>query len=205
MLFLGIDGGQSHIEVAIYINRKLIFNNTGGPTHIQGRSMEATFTEALQEALVGLPKSKLESIKAIGVGVSGFHIKGKNEAVIHSINSIFRDAKVNVVSYSEVALWGATEGKDGATVVAGTGSIAYGQYKQTTKMIGGYGFIFSDASGFWIGKEAIRLSLLSKDGREEETDLLPLVKNHFNVNNIKEVPSIIFSKESVDVAKIASL
>ena len=66
-----------------------------------------------------------------------------------------------------VCAWaGALGGGHGITVVAGTGSIAYGEYASHSARAGGWGELFSDeGSAFWVAREALNLFSRMSDGR----------------------------------------
>ena len=55
---------------------------------------------------------------------------------------------------------------DGISVVAGTGSIAYGEYRSRSARAGGWGEVFGDeGSAYWIAREGLALLSRMSDGR----------------------------------------
>ena len=61
---------------------------------------------------------------------------------------------------------GALAGEDGINIVAGTGSIAYGEYRGRSARAGGWGELFSDeGSAYWLAREGLRLFSRMSDGR----------------------------------------
>src|SRR5262249_45267660 len=55
---------------------------------------------------------------------------------------------------------------DGISVIAGTGSIAYGEYAGRTVRAGGWGEIIGDeGSAYWIAREGMNLFSRMSDGR----------------------------------------
>ena len=61
---------------------------------------------------------------------------------------------------------GALAGEDGINIVAGTGSIGYGEFEGRAARAGGWGELFSDeGSAHWIAREALSLFSRMSDGR----------------------------------------
>ena len=74
--------------------------------------------------------------------------------------------RLEVVNDAEIALWGATGGEEGIVVIAGTGSIAFGQNgRGETARAGGWGYVFGDEGGaFGIVRQALRAALRQEEG-----------------------------------------
>jgi N-acetylglucosamine kinase-like BadF-type ATPase len=77
---------------------------------------------------------------------------------------------------------GALACEDGIVVTAGTGSIAYGEYRGRSARAGGWGEVFSDeGSAHWIGREGLGLFSKMSDGRAPAGPLLELVRARFQL------------------------
>jgi N-acetylglucosamine kinase-like BadF-type ATPase len=76
-----------------------------------------------------------------------------------------------------IALAGASAGEPGVLVIAGTGSVAYGQNATGgVSRIGGFGYLIDDAGGgVSIGQAALRAALRAAEGRAPATVLLSMV------------------------------
>ena len=74
--------------------------------------------------------------------------------------------QLEVVTDAQIALWGATGGEPGIVVIAGTGSIAFGQNANgKTARAGGWGYVFGDDGGaFGIVRQALRAALRQEEG-----------------------------------------
>ncbi len=80
--------------------------------------------------------------------------------------SAFPFRAIHFVSDAEIACVGAHAGRDGAIVIAGTGSIGIARLNGKTVQIGGYGFPISDeGSGAEIGFQALKAFCQVRDGR----------------------------------------
>src|SRR5262249_12638590 len=65
---------------------------------------------------------------------------------------------------------------DGISVIAGTGSMAYGEYAGRTARSGGWGEIIGDeGSAYWIAREGMNLVSRMSDGRAPRGPLYELV------------------------------
>lgn len=122
------------------------------------------------------------------------------------MEELFPQARVVLVHDGVGALLAGTLGGPGLLLLAGTGSLALalGPDGQEVRA-GGWGYLLGDeGSGYWIGREAIRLALRAHDGREPETLLTRLVEEAAGVRSLPEVVGPIHRGER-DRAWIAGL
>jgi N-acetylglucosamine kinase-like BadF-type ATPase len=71
---------------------------------------------------------------------------------------------------------------DGISVIAGTGSIAYGEYAGRTARAGGWGEIIGDeGSAYWIAREGMNLFSRMSDGRIARGPLYDLVRTRVRI------------------------
>ncbi|TGS16532.1 BadF/BadG/BcrA/BcrD ATPase family protein, partial [Mesorhizobium sp. M1C.F.Ca.ET.187.01.1.1] len=137
-------------------------------------SIAKAFGAAVEEA--GFAPAETARIHA-GIGLAGIGRKGALEA-LRAIAHPF--ASTDFVSDGVGACLGAHSGKDGAIVIAGTGSIGLGFVEGRDLRAGGYGFPISDeGSGADLGLKAVQLALRAHDGRHERTALLAEVMQRF--------------------------
>jgi len=123
----------------------------------------AHITEALTAALGAVDR---RDVRACVVGMAGAS-KLSDPAVAELFNSAWTalglGGPVRVVSDAEAAFASATSAPDGTVLIAGTGSIA-GRIRDRRRVsvAGGYGWLLGDeGSGFWIGREAVRATLVA--------------------------------------------
>ena len=73
---------------------------------------------------------------------------------------------------------------DGISVIAGTGSMAYGEYAGRQARCGGWGELIGDeGSAYWIAREGMNLFSRMSDGRVARGPLHGLVRNRFGLAN----------------------
>ena len=101
---------------------------------------------------------------------------------------------------------GALACEDGIVVTAGTGSIAYGEYKGRGARAGGWGEIFSDeGSAYWIGREGLGLFSKMSDGRAPAGPLLDLVRARFKLSRDIDLCGLINTPGGAARSAIAQL
>lgn len=191
-LFLGIDGGQSHTEAVIADEKGNILGTGFGGALDHGNLPEGrtrlknAIVESVNDALQKAGLSNIENTKFVSAhcGLTG-GADYKDEIVREII-----DAENLVVTHDALtALFGATGGKAGIVVIAGTGSIVFGiDERGKTARAGGLGYIFSDeGSGFWLALETIKLAVKEQDGVIADHDLQNSVLDFFKVGAIREL------------------
>lgn len=113
-----------------------------------------------------------------GLGVAGLSRPGMLDAA-SAMDLPFQQYKVD--TDAAIANLGAHGGEDGATLILGTGSIAYISVGDDALTIGGYGFPISDeGSGAALGLSAMRHALRALDGRTKPTPLSAAVTQAFD-------------------------
>ena len=180
--FLGIDAGGSHSRARLTdVEGAIVGEAEAGPanTSIGLEKLQAVLMSVTQDviAAAGLDESDLPSVEA-GMGIAGVSRPGILRAV-SELDFPFRS--LNLESDAAIANLGAHLGEDGATLVLGTGSVAYIKIGNVSTTIGGYGFPISDeGSGAALGLSAMRHALRALDGRTKPTPLSAAVTAKFD-------------------------
>jgi N-acetylglucosamine kinase-like BadF-type ATPase len=176
-LYLGVDGGQSGTTALIAdesgevigVGRGGPCNHTGAPDRREKffKAIRQTLAEACKDA--GLDAERV-SFQAACLGFSG----GAADKAQYS-RELIRSAKYKITHDAEIALSGATGGRPGIVVIAGTGSMAFGRNGQgETARAGGWGYLFGDEGGaFYLVREGLRAALRFEEGWGQKTALHP--------------------------------
>jgi glucosamine kinase len=179
--FLGVDGGGTGCRARIEdVAGNVVGQGLSGPATTRlgiaeaWVSIERAFRAAAAEA--GLGPDDLARTHA-GVGLAGISRPGALEE-LHAVPHPF--AALRFISDGTAACLGAHSGRDGAIVIAGTGSVGLGFVNGHELRVGGYGFPVSDeGSGADLGLKVIQLALCAFDGRHVQSALLAEVMDRF--------------------------
>ena len=113
----------------------------------------------------GIAETELKAAHA-GFGLAGADVKSARDELLRLFRAekFFRRIEIENDAY---ATWlGAFGGADGAILILGTGSCGLAVVGGKESYVSGYGGNVSDeASGGWLGREALRRTLWAFDGR----------------------------------------
>jgi glucosamine kinase len=181
MLYIGVDGGGTHCRARIRdAAGTLLGEGTGGPANARlGAAVAmAAVVEAGQAALAaaGLTETAFGRCVA-GLGMAGAvddDKRGRLLAQPHPFSQVVLDTD------GYIAWLGAHGGRDGAVLIAGTGSAGLAVVGGKRWNVGGWGHVISDdGSGFEIGEQAIRRAVWAHDGMAPMTGLAREILDRF--------------------------
>jgi glucosamine kinase len=170
--FAGIDGGQSStIAVVLDAHGAVLGRGTAGPSdHVDEpattQRAAAACEAALAAALRAAGLAPDTAIAAVVVGLSGY------EGNWHGREPDFGRAVVRYKHDTVIALAGAIRDRPAAVVIAGTGSVGYGETAHREPVrVGGFGYLFGDeGSSYAIARTALAGAMRMTD-RGVLTDL----------------------------------
>jgi len=179
--FIGIDGGASSCRARLRdFEGKLLGEGFGGSANIHldldlaKESIRAASKAAIRAA--GLDERILHYTHA-GLGLAGAGLKTACEQLRAGLTS-FASTVVSTDAY--VAWLGAHRGGNGGIVILGTGSCGLAIIDDRRIDVAGWGAEISDeAGGQRMGREVLRRSLWTFDGRAKRTGLSELILNRF--------------------------
>ena len=208
-LVLGLDGGGTQTRALLSdFTGKTVGSGVSGPC-----SMAAvTPPEALNAALaavddaLGQAGASRTDIAAFCAGVAGFSHSGHRAQFLSHLRDSFPQALVTVEPDYSVALSGGTGGEPGVLVIAGTGSVAYGENANgETHKTGAYGYLVDDGgSGYGAGRAALAAVMQAADGTGPATALTERVLAHFSLSSLSEIVPGVYGG-ALSRVKIASL
>ena len=177
-LYLGVDGGGTKTEfVCIDADGIEVSRARTGPTYHLGIGVEGVAAQLAQ----GLR----EITDHLGIAPGGFAYAffglpayGEDrdaDPQLHSACGALLGHARYACGNDMVCGWaGSLACEDGINVVAGTGSIGYGEYAGRTARAGGWGEVFGDeGSAYWIAIEGLAAFTRMSDGRLPPGPLLP--------------------------------
>jgi N-acetylglucosamine kinase-like BadF-type ATPase len=102
---------------------------------------------------------------------------------------------------------GSLAGADGINIVAGTGSIGYGERQGRSARAGGWGTLIGDeGSGYWIAVRALTLFSRMSDGRLAQGPLYALLRNELPLARDLDLCAVVSAGEALGTRdRIAAL
>ncbi|GAC1506932.1 MAG: BadF/BadG/BcrA/BcrD ATPase family protein [Steroidobacteraceae bacterium] len=206
---LGVDGGGTKTDFLLIdeTGRVLATRREGSAYYLQ------IGLEALQSMLVAGIEDMLQHAgvaPASTYAFLGLPAYGENAALLSSLDRIAADV-LPLERYrcgnDVVCGWaGALAGGDGINIVAGTGSIAYGEFASRSARAGGWGELFSDeGSAYWVARETLTLFSRMSDGRTPRGPLYDLIREHFAVSADLEVCAAIYGPPPLTRSEVSAL
>lgn len=198
-VFLGIDGGGTKTSFLLLDGR--------GRTLAHHRSTTSYYLEIGFDGLGALLRDgAMEVLRLAGVAPSavtstyaGLPAHGEDSRLKPSFDALLSDLLPRVrIGNDMVCSWaGSLAGEDGISLVAGTGSIAYGEVGGQGARCGGWGEVFGDeGSAYWLAREGLALFSRMADGRAAPGPLLDLVRRHFELEHDLDLCATINSAAS---------
>ena len=172
-LLIGIDGGGTDCRARICDSGgRILGEGTGGPANVRldpALVMDSILTASRGAAqAAGLSGQDLQRAHA-GLGLAGAALTSACARLLAEPHPF---ASVAIETDAYAAWLGAHGGSDGAILILGTGSCGLAVVGGRQFYVSGWGAEISDeASGKWIGREAIRRALWAYDGRAAMTPL----------------------------------
>jgi N-acetylglucosamine kinase-like BadF-type ATPase len=208
--FLGVDGGGTKTDfLLIDATGAVLASHRGGSAYylelgldalqaMMFAGIEATFRQA------GIAAHELE------YAFLGLPAYGEDRTMLARLDGIAAD----LLPYGRyrcgndvVCGWaGALAAGDGINIVAGTGSIAYGEFEGRCARAGGWGELFSDeGSAYWIAREGLALFSRMSDGRAPKAALYDLIRKHFHLEADLDVCAAVYGPPALTRSGLAAL
>lgn len=178
---VGVDGGGTGCRVAVVDpHGARVAETSGGPANY-ATNPGATLTNilsALQTAgsNAGFADGWQKNCIA-HLGLAG--VMDASDAV--SVAAAMSFGKTTVTDDRITSLTGALRDKDGILAAIGTGTIVASRSDNAVRYFGGWGHDLADqASGGWLGRNALRRAMLAHDGLVKHSSLTSALLAHFN-------------------------
>lgn len=181
--FLGVDGGGTKTAfVLIDGNKNVISEYVGGSSYYPQIGIN-TLSDMLAEG-VSQVCARPEQIRFAFFGLPAFGEDSRVDPGLASMPRKILGHDRYLCGNDMICGWaGSLGGKDGINIVAGTGSIGYGERQGKSARAGGWGELFSDeGSAYWIATQGLQLFSRMSDGRQEKGPLLNVFRDHFDLD-----------------------
>jgi N-acetylglucosamine kinase-like BadF-type ATPase len=200
-MFLGVDGGGTKTAYALIDGRGNICasHTTGSVSHLS-----EGFTHATAILLDGL-RAVLEkagtdpsAVERAFFGLPAYGEDSATTARMDAMPSALLDASRYRCGNDMICSWaGSLAGGDGISVIAGTGSMAYGEYAGRSARAGGWGELIGDeGSAYWIAREGMNLFSRMSDGRAPRGPLHALVRQRLGLGSDLDLCARIYGESA---------
>jgi N-acetylglucosamine kinase-like BadF-type ATPase len=209
-IFLGVDGGGSKTEfVLIDDHGNLLATHQEGPAYHPEIGLDA-LQALMQRGIAALLAQGGVTASAVTQAFIGVPAYGEDSRLVARLDAVaapllapgqYRCGNDVVCGWA-----GALACTDGISVVAGTGSIAYGEFAGRTARAGGWGELFSDeGSAYWIAREGLNLFSRMSDGRAAKGPLYDILRAHFELDDDLDLCAAIYGANQSWRSRLAQL
>jgi N-acetylglucosamine kinase-like BadF-type ATPase len=208
--FLGVDGGGTKTAFVLTgaDGRELARHEGGSSYHIQVgfEALHALLQEGVQAVLAKAGASAEDVIFAFfGLPAYG------EDTQVQPFLDVMPEAVLGHHRYAcgndMICGWaGSLGGEDGINIVAGTGSIGYGERQGLSARAGGWGEVFSDeGSAYWIAVQGLNAFSRMADGRLPRGPLHDLLTRELDLKSDLDVCAYVYAKSAPQRDRIAAL
>jgi N-acetylglucosamine kinase-like BadF-type ATPase len=209
-LYLGVDGGGTKTAlVLIDADGEIRATHVAPGSYYVSIGLDA-LSALLAEAVGAVLTKAAVSPDTLDFAFFGLPAYGEDSALLGTLSRLpqqFLRADTFLCGNDMVCGWaGSLLCRDGISIVAGTGSICYGERNGAAARCGGWGELFSDeGSAYWIACRGLNLFSRMSDGREPRGALYDLVKQSLHISEDLDLCAHVFSQLGGDRARIAQL
>ncbi|HEX7012009.1 MAG TPA: BadF/BadG/BcrA/BcrD ATPase family protein [Steroidobacteraceae bacterium] len=180
-MFLGVDGGGTKTSYAIIDPDGVIRARHIGPSVSHLAQGFTRATDVLLEGISTILQKAALTPADLTYAFIGLPSYGEDSATTDQMDLMparLLDAARYRCGNDMICSWaGSLACADGISVIAGTGSMAYGEYAGQTARAGGWGELIGDeGSAYWIAREGMNLFSRMSDGRAPRGLLYDLVR-----------------------------
>jgi glucosamine kinase len=205
--FLGFDAGGTKTTCALADETQILARDVGGSIKPLRVSIEHAQQNlfALLDEIAKQSGVDLSKVSASCIGTAGVRLPQTN-GWMRQILSRCAGGEIVVCGDEEIALDAAFPGEAGVLAMAGTGSNVMGRTSQGEILnVGGWGPALGDqASGHWIGLQALRFACRARDFGQP-AQILDRVIRHWSASSLEEVVNIGNRTPPPDFSQLAPL
>lgn len=198
-LVVGVDGGGTSTGAVIMdAGLRILAEGHAGPSNplrVGIANAAAAVRDAIDKACSEASIQR-DDILAAAVGLAGVRRQDIRDRMREKLGECLKEIKpIELVTDGEIALYGATGGRPGLVVIAGTGSICCGRNNQGKHVCaGGWGPIVGDeGGGSWIARKALQAVARATDGRGPKTALSSAALSYFKIAEPDDLSTAIYA------------
>jgi N-acetylglucosamine kinase-like BadF-type ATPase len=210
---LGVDGGGTKTRFALIDSaHQLVGEATLGTTYHPDVGVDGV-RSVLARGIAQVVSAASIDASRLAYAFFGLPAHGEDSAVTPALDALPRAILGHdryTVGNDMVCGWaGSLAAEDGINIVAGTGSIGYGQRGTRAARAGGWGEAFSDeGSAYWIAMQGLNAFSRMSDGRLPRGPLHSLIAEALNLSNDLDLCAHVYgenAKSRGDLARLSPL
>jgi N-acetylglucosamine kinase-like BadF-type ATPase len=185
--FLGVDGGGTKTCFVLVDRGGKVAAAHEGPTSDHLQVGIDGVREVLAAGLAALFREAGIGSSAVAYAFFGLPAHGEDSAAQVLLDDLpeplLGHRRYRCGNDMTCAWAGSLGGQDGINIVAGTGSIGYGERKGRSARAGGWGEIFGDeGSAYWIAAQGLNIFTRMSDGRLPKGPLHASLRRHLGLD-----------------------
>jgi len=209
-VYLGVDGGGTKTEfIAIDASRAVVARATTGTTYHPQVGLDGAVAR-LRQGVAAICEAL--SIAPAAIAHAFFGLPGFGE---HRLIDPQLDAACGAIlgharyacGNDMVCGWaGSLAGEDGINLVAGTGSIGYGERRGLSARVGGWSEVFGDeGSAYWIAIQGLNAFSRMSDGRLARGPLHAAFRHALDLSSDLDICAAVVGEQGMGRDEIAGL
>lgn len=208
--YLGVDGGGTKTRFALIdSDGRLLGEAELGTTyhpHVGLDGVRAVLAEGLAKVL-GAAKLTPADIGYAFFGLPAYGEDSRATTQLQACPAAILGHHRYACDNDMVCGWaGSLACADGINIVAGTGSIGYGQRRGSAARAGGWGEAFSDeGSAYWIAMRGLNAYSRMSDGRLPKGPLHAILNAHFQLDNDLDICAHVYGGNTYARGELAQL
>lgn len=209
-MFLGVDGGGTKTAFALVDahGRVLARHEEGSTYHVEvGLDGVAAALQRGVRAVLAAAGRDLSAIDFAFFGLPAYGEDRAAQAALDLLAGTIVGQERSLCGNDMVCSWaGSLACQDGISVIAGTGSMAYGEFAGRQARAGGWGELFSDeGSAYWIARAGLTLFSRMSDGRAQRGALYGLVRERLGLGDDLDLCAVVYGQLGGDRSRVAQL
>jgi N-acetylglucosamine kinase-like BadF-type ATPase len=209
-VYLGVDGGGTKTRFALIDgDGQLLAEAQRGTTyhpHVGLDGVRAILADGVADVLHAAGRSTADIAHAF-FGLPAYGEDSHATALLQTFPEAILGHRRYTCDNDMVCGWaGSLACADGINIVAGTGSIGYGQRHGTAARAGGWGEAFSDeGSAYWIAIRGLNAYSRMSDGRLPKGPLHGILNAHFKLDNDLDICAHVYGEKASPRSDLAQL
>lgn len=208
--YLGVDGGGSKTAFALIDDSGHVLARAQAPTSYYFTEGFDVVENVLRQGIAeicSVADIDTTDIDAAFFGIPGYGESSADLARLDAVPASLLGHDRYSCDNDMVCGWaGSLAGEDGINVIAGTGSMTYGERRGTGHRVGGWGELFGDeGSAYWIAVQGLNAFSRMSDRRLPRSALYDMMRDRLQITSDLDAVSLVIERWGGNRSAIADL